>query len=117
MLHYYEVNLYPQHGEMLDSFITIAHNETEALYNVVANLVNIDESKYYIEVGQIKYLSNMFGTTQNEYAADSGLLYIDATQYGCNRPVYIDARNNIRELSRKEIKMLESEFINRGIFR
>ena len=89
----YEVNLYPQHVSLSETFITTAEDEEEALEIVIADLVNNEESRFFIDVGQIAYLAKMFGQDRDEYAEESGLLYVDATMYGADRPVYIDGLN------------------------
>lgn len=89
----FEVNLYPQHGSLLETFITTAEDEEEALEIVVADLINKEDSRFFIEVGQIAYLAKMFGQDSDEYAEESGLLYVDATMKGADRPVYIDGLN------------------------
>ena len=89
----FEVNLKPQHGSLLETFITTAEDEEEALEIVVAELVNNEDSRFFIEVGQIAYLAKMFGQDSDEYADESGLIYVDATMKGADRPVYIDGLN------------------------
>lgn len=111
----YEVNLYPQHGSLLETFITTAEDEEEALEIVVAELVNNEESRFFIDVGQIAYLAKMFGQDRDEYAEESGLLYVDATMYGADRPVYIDGLNlKIYELEERVGNIYQSYVIIDG---
>lgn len=67
----------------LNPFRTHAESEVLALDNVVTELIENNETNYFYEVDDL---------TEDE-AEDMGLIYIDATMYGADRPVYIDGLN------------------------
>ncbi|MBR2370240.1 MAG: hypothetical protein IKA83_08830 [Paludibacteraceae bacterium] len=67
----------------LNPFRTHAESEDLALDNVVIELIENNETNYFYEVDAI---------TEDE-AEDMGLIYIDATMSGADRPVYIDGLN------------------------
>lgn len=67
----------------LNKFITRATSEEWALDNVVVELLENNETNYFYEVDDI---------TEDE-AEEMGLIYIDATMSGADRPVYIDGLN------------------------
>ena len=89
----YEVNLYPFYGSLLETFVTTAENEVEALEGVVAQLVNENNNELFYEVDSIQYLAEYYHQEEEDYAAEAGLLYVDATMSGADRPVYIDGLN------------------------
>lgn len=82
---YYTVYLWPLNmgGYQLDAYSTQASSEEEALEKIVAHLVNNNFHAYYCEVDDI----------DEDDAYDMGLMYIDATMEGADRPVYIDISN------------------------
>lgn len=92
----YKVYLWGFSGYNLDEFITKADSEEEALDIVVADLVNKNQSRYFYEEEEIERLLEEDGNedyTAEEYANDMGLIYIDATLSGADRPVYIDGQH------------------------
>lgn len=91
-------------GYALDEFRTIADSEEEALDIIIAEVVNNGLKGYFYEVDEVD---------EEELEASGGLLYIDATMEGADRPVYIDAYNTRVEenkrLSNKVDKLLHTE--------
>ena len=83
-------------GYALDEFRTIADSEEEALYIIVADVVNNNLRGYFYEVDEV-----------DEDETSGGLLYIDATMEGADRPVYIDAYNTRIEENKKLSKKID----------
>lgn len=60
---------------------------------MVAQLVNENNNELFYEVDSIQYLAEYYHKEEEDYAEEAGLLYVDATMSGADRPVYIDGLN------------------------
>lgn len=92
----YAVYLWPGAGYRLDKFEVNADSEEEALDKVTAELVNSNQTKYFAEVEDVSdNPENFYADNQDMEDDPEGYIYVDATEYGANRPVYVNIENAV----------------------
>lgn len=88
----YNVYLWPGCGYVLDTFETEAFCEEEALDKVVAEIVNANDKRYFLDEDEYAELFAEELAEDEEFESDQ-YIYYDATMSGANRPVYLLIEN------------------------